>query len=129
MSDVRVVAGAVGVALVVGFIAGGEAASRMYEKKVAVAAAQQGAKDYERLRKAVGVQDGLRGELSAARADAERVRRTLAGRALAAPGDDARDRAARCEALLSRSVDLLSECRERYLGCAGRHDALVEAVK
>lgn len=129
MSDVRVVAGAVGVALAVGFIAGGEVASRMYEKKAAVAAAQQGAKDYERLKKAVGIQDSLRSELSAARADAERVRRALAGRAVAASGDNALARASACEKLLSQSVDLLSECRERYLGCAGRHDALVEAVK
>lgn len=130
MSDVRVVAGAVCVALVVGFLAGGEVASRMYEKKAAVAMATQGAKDYERLRKAVEVQDGLRGDLERARAEYDRVRHTLdSARASRPAGEHDGTGASGCEKLLAESLELLGECRERYLSCAGKHDAITEIVK
>lgn len=130
MSDVRVVAGAVCVALVVGFLAGGEVASRMYEKKAAVAMATQGAKDYERLRKAMDVQDSLRVDLQRARAESDRVRRALdAARAARPAGEHDGAGASGCQELLAKSVEILGECRERYLSCAGKHDAITEIVK
>lgn len=112
------------------FCSGYRTAEYRFEHDRAVAMAAQGAKDYERLRKAIDVQDGLRNDLERARAESERVRRALDAARAARPadGDDGAGTSG-CQELLGEAVELLEECRERYLSCAGRHDALVEAVK
>lgn len=112
------------------FCSGYRTAEYRFEHDKAVAMATQGAKDYERLRKAVEVQDGLRGDLERARAEHDRVRRALdAARAARPAGEHDGTGASGCEKLLAESLELLGECRERYLSCAGRHDALITAVQ
>ena len=99
------------------------------EKDAAIAAAKQGAKDYERLRQAFDAADSVRADLARARAESQRVRRTLASREaeLARKLDGAG--APGCEKLLGEALEFLGECRERYLGCAAKHDALSTAVR
>lgn len=112
------------------FPSGYRAAEYRFEHDRAVAAAEQGAKDYEKLRKALDVQDSLRGDLQRARAESERVRRALdAARAASASRESSGAGVAKCPGLLGEGVELLSDCRARLLVCAGKHDALVEAVK
>lgn len=114
----------------VAFSSGYRAAEYRFEHDRAVAAARQGAKDYEKLRKALDVQDSLRGDLQRARAESDRVRRALdAARAAGASRESSGDGVAKCSELLREGVALLSGCRARLLECAGKHDALVEAVK
>lgn len=119
------------VALVhIAFLLGYRTAEHRLEHDRAIAAAEQGAKDYEKLRKAMDVQDSLRGDLQRARAESDRVRRALdAARAASAAGKSSEAGVAGCESLLRDGVELLGDCRARLLECAGKHDALVEAVK
>lgn len=119
-----------GALLLLAFSSGYRAAEWRFEHDRAVAAAQQGAKDYEKLRKAMDVQDSLRVDLQRARAESDRVRRALdAARAARPAGEHDGTGASGCEKLLAESLELLGECRERYLSCAGRHDALITAVQ
>lgn len=117
------------VSFVVGAASGYHDAQNEFEHDRAVAVAAQGAKDYERLKKAVEVQDSLRGDLERARAESDRMRKLLSRRKATTSRSNAEAGASGCAELLRESVELLAECRERYLSCAGRHDALAAAVK
>lgn len=118
-----------GALLLLAFSSGYRAAEWRFEHDRAVAAAQQGAKDYEKLRKAMDVQDSLRVDLQRARAESDRVRRALdAARAASASRNSSGAGVTGCESLLRDGVELLSDCRARLLECAGKHDSLVEAV-
>lgn len=113
-----------------GYHAGKADAQEEMQLQTAVAAARQGAKDYAKLSKAVDVQDGLHGDLERARAEHDRVRRALdAARAARPAGEHDGAGASGCQELLAKSVEILGECRERYLSCAGKHDAIAEIVK
>lgn len=120
---------AAGLGLGLAFISGYRAAEWRFEHDRAVAAAQQGAKDYEKLKKAADMQDQLRADLRRARDDAERVRRALAVRERTSSGESSGAGVTGCTELLREGVDLLSDCRERLLECAGRHDALAETIR
>ena len=111
------------------YASGYRAAEWRFEHDRAVAAAQQGAKDYAKLREATDIQAGLRADLARARGELERVRGALAKRTSGASGESAGGGVAGCESLLREGIDLLGSCRERLLECAGKHDALAAAVK
>ena len=120
--------GLIAVALIA-FASGYKQADYRLEHDRAIAAAEQGAKDYAKLKKAMDVQDSLRGDLQRARAESDRVRRALDdARAASASGKYSGTGVAGCESLLRDGVELLSDCRARLLECAGKHDSLVEAV-
>ena len=112
-----------------GVLVGGEWESRLLHEKMAVAVAEQGLKNYEKLRDAVDAKDAVGADLDRARSDLDRVRRALARREaqLAKLNDGAGT--AGCEKLLSEAVEFLGECRERYLRCAANHDALIQVVE
>lgn len=113
-----------------GALSGYNTAKSEAEKAAAIAAADQGRKDYEKLIVAFELTDSVRVDLDRARDDARRMRRALvAAEKNAAAGSLDGAGVTKCAKLLDESIKLLSECREKYLGCAGRHDALVEAVK
>lgn len=125
---VALIVGAGALALIA-FSSGYRAAEYRFAHDRAVAVAEQGAKDYAKLKKAMDVQDSLRGDLQRARAESDRVRRALdAARAASASGESSGAGVAGCESLLRDGVELLSDCRARLLECAGKHDSLVEAV-
>nr|DAF30669.1 MAG TPA: Protein of unknown function (DUF2514) [Caudoviricetes sp.] len=108
---------------------GGNASDIKHEKRAAVAAAQQGAKDYGKLREAMDAKESVDADLASARTELDRVRRRLARREAAATKGADGAGASGCEKLLSEAVEFLGECRERYLGCAAKHDALSKAVQ
>lgn len=119
-----------GVLALVAFFSGYRAAEYRFEHDRAVAAAEQGAKDYEKLKKALDMQDALRDDLQRARTESERVRRALdAARTASASREPSGAGITKCPGLLGEGVELLSDCRARLLECAGKHDALVEVVK
>ena len=118
-----------GITFVVGVLVGHIQAHDNYEQAQAIAVAEQGARDYEKLRKSTDVLASVQSDLAGARAESERLRRLLARRATGASGQSDGARIAGCEKLLDEALEFLGECRERYLECAAKHDALVEASK
>lgn len=117
------------IVFVAGALVGHEYARADIEAQTAVAAAEQGKKDYAKLVEAFEVADGVRADLARARAESQRVRRTLANREAELARKLDGTGVAGCPQLLGEALEFLGECRERYLECAGRHDALAEAVK
>lgn len=117
------------IVFVAGALVGHEYARADMEAQAAVAAAEQGKRDYAKLVEAFEVADGVRVDLAWARAESQRVRRTLASREAELARKLDGTGASGCAKLLAESLALLGECRERYLSCAGKHDAIAEIVK
>lgn len=121
-------------ALTAAFIGGYQYAAALYEKDAAelreaeaVARADLGRKQYEKMVHAMGALASVRSELSAARADVERVRRAAEvreRRASASACGAERAAVSACEKLLRESVELLGEGRGLLQESAGIHDAL-----
>lgn len=122
------------IALGAAFMCGYQVAAALYEREAAelreaeaVARADLGRKQYEKVVHAMDALANLRGELSAARADVERVRRAAEvreRRASASACSAERNAVSACEKLLRESVDLLGEGRGLLQESAGIHDAL-----
>ena len=122
------------IALGAAFMCGYQVADALYEREAAelreaeaVARADLGRKQYEKVVHAMDALANLRGELSAARADVERVRRAAEvreRRASASACSAERNAVSACEKLLRESVDLLGEGRGLLQESAGIHDAL-----
>ena len=122
------------IALGAAFMCGYQVAAALYEREAAelreaeaVARADLGRKQYEKVVHAMDALANLRGELSAARADVERVRRAAEvreRRASASVCSAERNAVSACEKLLRESVDLLGEGRGLLQESAGIHDAL-----
>ena len=130
------IAGAL-LAVLLAFGGGYRYAAALYEKDAAelreaeaVARADLGRKQYAKLVEALDALADLRSELSNARADAERVRRTAEVRerreSASACGAE-RAAVSACEGLLRESVELLAEGRELLQESAGVHDAVTAA--
>lgn len=123
------------IALGAAFVNGYSLAAALYERDAAelreaeaVARADLGRKQYEKVVHAMDALASVRGELSAARADVERVRRAAEvreRRASAAACNAEQAAVARCEKLLRESVGLIEEGRSLLLRNAAVHDALV----
>lgn len=122
------------IALGAAFMCGYQVAAALYEREAAelreaeaVARADLGRKQYEKVVHAMDALANLRGELSAARADVERVRRAAEvreRRASASACSAERTAITACEGLLRESVGLLAEGRELLQKTAGVHDAV-----
>lgn len=122
------------IALGAAFVNGYSLAVALYERDAAelreaeaVARADLGRKQYEKVVHAMDALASVRGELSAARADVERVRRAAEvreRRASASACSAERNAVSACEKLLRESVDLLGEGRGLLQESAGIHDAL-----
>ena len=129
-----------GVAFVAGatFFGDYQYAAALYEKDAAelreaeaVARADMGRKQYAKMVDAMDALAGLRGELSAARADVERVRRAAElreRRASASACGAERAAVSACEGLLRESVGLLAEGRGLLQETARVHDALARTA-
>lgn len=125
------------IALGAAFVNGYSLAAALYERDAAelreaeaVARADLGRKQYEKVVHAMDALANLRGELSAARADVERVRRAAEvreRRASASACSAERNAVSACEKLLRESVDLLGEGRGLLQESAGVHDAVTAA--
>lgn len=114
---------------ILGYFNGKDKAREEFEKEMAVAMAQQGAKDYEKLTRVVDAHKATRDYLDSVRAESDRMRKLLARREAELAKLNADGRNARCESLLRDGVELLGSCRERLIECAGKHDALLEVAK
>lgn len=125
------------IALGAAFVNGYSLAAALYERDAAelreaeaVARADLGRKQYEKVVHAMDALANLRGELSAARADVERVRRAAEvreRRASASACSAERTAITACERLLRESVGLLAEGRELLQETTGVHDAVTAA--
>lgn len=123
------------IALGAAFVNGYSLAAALYERDAAelreaeaVARADLGRKQYEKVVHAMDALASVRGELSAARADVERVRRAAEvreRRASASACGAERAAVSACEGLLRESVELLAEGRELLQESAGVHDAAI----
>ena len=130
------IAGAL-LAVLLAFGGGYRYAAALYEKDAAelreaeaVARADLGRKQYEKMVHAMDALASVRSELSAARADVERVRRAAEvreRRASASACGAERAAVSACEGLLRESVELLAEGRELLQESAGVHDAVTAA--
>ena len=126
------------IALGAAFMCGYQVAAALYEREAAelreaeaVARADLGRKQYEKVVHAMDALANLRGELSAARADVERVRRAAElreRRASASACGAERAAVSACEGLLRESVGLLAEGRGLLQETARVHDALARTA-
>lgn len=106
----------------------GDAALKAYQLEAAVARAEQGRKDYEKLVSAVDQVVAADVDIERIRSDTDRMRRAYESRlrkASAAACNAEQAAVARCENLLRESVELIEEGRSLLLRNAAVHDALV----
>ena len=112
-----------------GVFAGSKLERAKAEEAIAVATAKQGAKDYEKLARAIDAHEATQSYLDSVRAESNRMRKLLTRREAELAKLNAGAGVAGCEGLLRDGVELLGSCRERLLECASRHDALIEFTK